>query len=99
MELHIFSDASVKAIAAVAYPKVIDDNGMDHIGFVMAKAKLAPMSVRTVPQLELGAAVLAVEIAELVSRELNVKIDDVRFYTDSKVVLGYIHNITRKFSV
>lgn len=99
VELHVFSDASVKAIAAVAYLKVLDDNGMDHVGFIMGKAKLAPMSVHTVPRLELGAAVLAVEIAELVSRELDVNLDDMRFYTDSKVVLGYINNTTRRFYV
>lgn len=33
------------------------------------------------------------------SGELNVKLDDMRFYTDSKVVLGYIHNVTRRFYV
>ena len=94
VELHVFSDASVKAIAAVAYLKVDMD-----VGFVIGKAKLAPLSVHTIPRLELGAAVLAVEIAELVSRELDVKIDDMKFYTDSKVVLGYIHNVTRRFYV
>lgn len=99
MELHVFSDASVKAIAAVAYLKVLDNSGVDHVGFIMGKAKLAPMSVHTVPRLELGAAVLAVEIAELVSRELDVKLDVMRFYTDSKVVLGYIHSVTRRFYV
>ncbi|KAM4591910.1 uncharacterized protein PAE49_019480 [Odontesthes bonariensis] len=99
VELHIFSDASVRAIAAVAYLKVLDDSGMYHVGFVMGKAKLAPMSALTVPRLELGAAVLAVEIAELVSRELDVKINGMRYYTDSKVVLGYVHNVTRRFYV
>lgn len=99
VELHIFSDASVKAITAVAYLKVLDESGMYHVRFIMRKAKLAPMSVHTVPRLELGAAVLAVEIAELVSRDLDVKINDMKFYTDSKVVLGYIHNVTRRFYV
>ncbi|KAI4894290.1 hypothetical protein NFI96_004725 [Prochilodus magdalenae] len=99
LELHVFSDASVKAIAAVAYLKVVDDNSAIHVGFIMGKTKLAPMAVQTVPRLELGAAVLAVEIAELVSGELDVKLDDMRFYTDSKVVLGYIHNVARRFYV
>lgn len=99
LELHVFSDASVKAIAAVAYLKVVDDNSAIHVGFIMGKTKLAPMAVQTVPRLELGAAVLAVEIAELVSGELDVKLDDTRFYTDSKVVLGYIHNVARRFYV
>ncbi len=98
-ELHIFSDASVKAIAAVAYLKVIDSDGECHIGFVLGKAKLAPVTAHTVPRLELGAAVLAVEVAELVESELDISVDSLQFYTDSKVVLGYIYNQTRRFYV
>ncbi|KAJ8369536.1 hypothetical protein SKAU_G00095640 [Synaphobranchus kaupii] len=98
-EIHIFSDASIKAIAAVAYLKVIDVKGKCHVGFIMGKAKLVPLSTHTVPRLELGAAVLAVEIAELVVSELDIKPDSLRFYTDSKVVLGYIYNETRRFYV
>lgn len=98
-ELHIFSDASVKAIAAVAYLKVIKDDGECHVGFVLGKAKLVPSSAHTIPRLELGAAVLAVEMAELIESELDISVDTLRFYTDSKVVLGYIYNQTRRFYV
>lgn len=98
-EVHIFSDASIKAIAAVAYLKVIDGEGKCHVDFIMGKAKLAPMSVHTVPRLELGAAVLAVEIAELVVSELDIDPNSLKFYTDSKVVLGYIYNETKRFYV
>ncbi|KAK0132197.1 hypothetical protein N1851_032987 [Merluccius polli] len=99
LEIHIFSDASIKAIAAVAYLKVMDAEGKCHVGVVMGKAKLAPLSVHTVPRLELGAAVLAVEICELIVSELDIKSDNLKFYTDSKVVLGYIYNETRRFYV
>ena len=68
----VFSDASVKAIAAVAYLKVTDGEGRCHVGFIIGKAKLAPTSAHTVPRLELRAAVLAVEIAELVVSELDI---------------------------
>lgn len=98
-EVHIFSDASINAIAAVAYLKVIDGDGKCHVGFILGKAKLAPVSVQTVPRLELGAAVLAVELSELVVSELDIKLDRLEFYTDSKVVLGYIYNETRRFYV
>ena len=98
-ELHIFSDASVKAIAAVAYLRVIDSEGACHIGFVFGKAKLAPQAAHTIPRLELGAAVLAAEIAGIVTSELDFTPDAVEFYTDSRVVLGYIHNQTRRFYV
>lgn len=100
-ELHIFSDTSVKAIAAVAYLKVIDSDGECHIGFVLGKAKLAPAAAhpRGWSWVQLGAAVLAVEMAELVESELDISVDTLQFYTDSKVVLGYIYNQTRRFYV
>ncbi|XP_036003031.1 uncharacterized protein LOC118566091 isoform X1 [Fundulus heteroclitus] len=98
-ELCVFCDASVKAIGAVCYLKVTDSNGNNQVGFVMGKAKLAPRPEHTVPRLELCAAVLAVELADLVSAELDLQLDDVTYYSDSKVVLGYICNETRRFYV
>ncbi|XP_056400056.1 uncharacterized protein LOC130294377 [Hyla sarda] len=98
-KLYIFSDASVKAIAAVAYIKTMDSKVQCHVGFVMGKTKLAPYPEHTVPRLELCAAVLAVEVAELITSKLDIDLKDVAFYTDSKVVLGYIYNETRRFYV
>ncbi|XP_064469540.1 uncharacterized protein LOC135384259 [Ornithodoros turicata] len=98
-EICVFCDASEKAIAAVAYIRVTDADGMQHVGFVFGKAKLAPRPEQTIPRLELCAAVLAVDIAELVVSEIDAHIDDIKFYTDSKVVLGYIFNQSRRFYV
>lgn len=52
-ELCVFSDASVKAISAVAYLKVTHQSGCSEVGFVSGKAKLAPAPEPTVPRLEL----------------------------------------------
>lgn len=41
----------------------------------------------------------AVVIAELVVEEMDLKFDPITYYTDSKVVLGYIHNQAGKFYV
>ncbi|XP_072554180.1 uncharacterized protein [Paramormyrops kingsleyae] len=97
--LYIFCDASNKAIAAVAYLKVTDADKNCEIGFVMGKAKLTPRPEQTIPRLELCAAVLAVELADLVTGELDIQLNSTHFYTDSKVVLGYIYNETRRFYV
>ena len=98
-ELCVFADASVKAIAAVAYIKVTSHQEQTEIGFVFGKAKLAPQPGLTIPRLELCAAVLAVEIAEMVVTEMDTVFDNINYYTDSKVVLGYIHNQSRRFYV
>ncbi|XP_036002193.1 uncharacterized protein LOC118565663 [Fundulus heteroclitus] len=96
-ELCIFSDASTVAIGAVAYLRTASDEGQYHVGFIMGKSKLAPRPAHTVPRLELCAAVLAVEMFELIREELDIKVDCVKFYTDSKIVLGYIHNTSKRF--
>ncbi|XP_062413389.1 uncharacterized protein LOC119222763 [Pungitius pungitius] len=98
-ELCVFSDASTKAIGAVAYLRTIQAEGQVEVGFILGKAKLAPQSEPTIPRLELCAAVLAVEVAELIRDELELKFDAIKFYCDSKVVLGYIHNQTKRFYV
>lgn len=98
-ELHVFSDASVKAIGAVTYLRVISEEGVCHTGLILEKAKLAPQAAHMIPRLELGAAVLAAELAETVTDELDLSLDAVEFYMDSRVVLRYIYNQTRHFYV
>lgn len=94
-ELCVFCDASTTSISAVAYLGTIDLSNNTNVGFVLGKAKLAPRPDITVPRLELCAAVLAIEIVD----EMDVVFDAVTFYSDSKVVLGYIHNKSRRFYV
>lgn len=98
-ELCLFSDASTQAIAAVAYLRVTNAENKCHIGFIMGKAKLAPHPANTVPRLELCAAVLATEMADAICSEIDIEIQAVRFFTDSRIVLGYIHNTSRRFHV
>lgn len=66
---------------------------------VIAKAREAPLKVVTIPRLELTAAVLSVKVSLFLKRELNLPIDREYFWTDSKVVLGYINNEARRFHV
>ena len=89
-EIHIYSDASEKAISAVGYLQVEDEDGNIDVGFIKGKSKLAPSKGHTIPRLELCAAVLAVEVGDIISENLDVTPKFVKYYTDSKVVLGYI---------
>lgn len=97
-ELCIFSDASNWATGAVAYLQALTDEGEVKVGFVMSKAKLSPRSEPIISRLECG-AVLAVEMVEHIPDELDHKPNAERFYCDSKVVLGYICNESRRFFV
>ncbi|XP_052815239.1 uncharacterized protein LOC128242202 [Mya arenaria] len=94
--VHIFSDASEQAIAAVAYLLTFESD-TPQIGFLLGKSKVAPIAGHTIPRLELCAAVMAVEIAQTVAEHLGISIETFTFHTDSRVVLGYINNNTRRF--
>lgn len=96
-ELHIYSDASEQAIAAAAYSIGYKDGCTESTRLVLGKAKVAPKSGHTIPRLELCAAVLAVEVYRAIHEHLELNFEEVRFFTDSKVVLGYIKNRSRRF--
>ena len=97
-ELHIF-DVSTMSTDAIAYLKVTNSSGYCQVGFVMRKVKLTPSSKHSIPRLELCSTALAIELVELILSETDLQIYSTTFYTDSKVVLGYIHNEARHFYV
>jgi hypothetical protein len=96
---HIFCNASEKADAACAYFRGVTNDKKLRTGFVFDKCKVAPKSGHTIPRLELCAFVLAVELGEMLSKELSLPLEDIEYYTDSKVVLGYLSNEHRRFYV
>ncbi|XP_069809647.1 uncharacterized protein [Dendropsophus ebraccatus] len=95
-EVHIFSDASMEAIAAVAYLRITGVRNETHCGFVLGKAKLTPKPAHSIPRLELCAAVLAVEIAE-VSAIINARpLVPVSSDPDSPIILTPATLLTQK---
>ncbi|XP_072169586.1 uncharacterized protein [Diadema setosum] len=55
------------------------------------------MQAVSIPRLELMAAVLAVTMDQCIKGELDIKIDETMFWTDSTAVLQYIQNESRRF--
>lgn len=80
-EVHIFSDASKAAIAAVAYVKVFSKTDKHDLRFLLGKGKVAPTHVYTIPQLKLCAVVMTVDQADTISEQLDFKKDAFHFYT------------------
>ena len=92
----MYCDASEKAIAAAAY-LVLDLEDRDpEISFVMGKSKVAPAHGTSIPRLELCGALLGAEIGHFVTKNLDIQ-TPAKYYVDSKVVLGYICNRSRRF--
>ena len=99
VELHSFSDASQDAIGAAVYLPQLNEASEVSMALVYGQARVALLNLTSIPRLELCGAVLAVQAAQRVIKEIDLKISDVIYYTDSKVVLGYITNESRRFYV
>lgn len=76
-----------------------NDKSKVHCCLVMAKARVAPTKITSIPRLELAAAVLSAKMSVMLKTELEVKIDQEFFWSDSQVILGYINNEARRFHV
>ncbi|XP_043203367.1 uncharacterized protein LOC122371257 [Amphibalanus amphitrite] len=96
-ELHIFCDASQQAFGAVAYVKTIMPDRPSICSLAMSKTRVAPLKQISIVRLELQAAVLGVRLANMILKELSVKVERVLFWTDSTVVLQYVRNDSRRF--
>ena len=59
-QLHVFTDASIKAYGVVAYLQV-----NEQMAFVIAKTRVAPVKELTLPKLELMAALIAARVMQL----------------------------------
>ena len=97
VEFHHFSDGSLSGYGFCSYLRLLDPAGNIVVSLVFAKSKVAPTKPTTVPRLELAAAVLAVRASLVLDYELKYPSASHYFWTDSKVVLGYIANQSRRF--
>lgn len=97
VELHHFSDASTNGYGQCSYLRLKNEEGNIHCALVMAKSRVSPRKVTTIPRLELTAAVVSVKTSNVLKEELDYSNIEEFFWTDSKVVLGYINNEARRF--
>ncbi len=99
LQLHVFSDASDEACAAVAYiVSFYAQEEKPSSRLLLSKAKVAPLKKLSVPRLELVAATLAVSIVSCVSRTYSIPLADCFCWSDSVNVLCWIRNDSRALS-
>ena len=95
--LHVFADASTIAYGAVAYVRSQQATGEVKVRFVASKSRVAPVEAVTVPRLELLAAVVGLQLAEMVTKALNFLMTEVVFWSDSLNVLYWLRGRDRRF--
>lgn len=81
------------------YLRAVSTSGEVYCTLVMGRSRVPPSKVTTIPRLELSAAVVAVRTGDMLKKEFEIEISEERYWTDSKVVLGYISNEARRFHV
>lgn len=94
-ELHIFCDASSRAFTSVAYLRRKTTNNLWHVSFIIARARVAPLKVLSIPRLELQAAVLGARLSDFIKRYIDI--NKTYFWTDSKTVLCWLRSEVGRF--
>ena len=96
-QLHLFSDASEAAYGAATYLRMVSSSGDVHCSFVMGKARLSPLKPVTIPRMELSTAVLSTRSDRMIQEEIEYRIDNSVFWTDSTCVLRYVENDEKRY--
>ncbi|GFY07503.1 integrase_H2C2 domain-containing protein [Trichonephila clavipes] len=96
IELHAFSDASEKAYGSSIYLKSISALGEVKVCLVTSKSRVSPLKQISIPRLELCGAVLATKLMQKVKEALNLQITAVHFWSDSTIVISWIHRESRE---
>ncbi len=94
VEAHIFADASENAYAAAAYI-VSYHKASTETRLALAKARVAPLHLTSIPRLELMAADMATELMTALKSALAMSPSQFTFWTDSMNVLCWLRAESR----
>ena len=95
--LHTFVDASENAYGAVTYARYTYQDESVSTNIVAAKTRVAPSKALSIPRLELMAAVIGVRLSSKIASVMDLKMDQVVFWSDSVNVLWWVRGRSREF--
>ncbi|XP_062698521.1 uncharacterized protein LOC134284163 [Aedes albopictus] len=96
VQLHVLVDASQDAYGAAAYFRVLTGNG-PLCALVMARSKVAPLKMMSIPRLELQAAVIGARLLQTVVEAHSLEIKQRFIWSDSRTVVSWIHSEQRRY--
>ena len=89
-KLHKFTDALMRAIAAIVYVRTTNADGSSTSRHVIGKTKVPPIKQLSIPKLELEVVTLGAELAGFCKSEMTNAISSKFFWTDSTATVGQI---------
>ena len=89
--LVVYDDGSKEAFGACAYARWEVGGNCFWARLIMAKNRIGPARIITIPRMELCGAVIAVRLRQTIEEELKWKFCHVMHITDSTIVFGQIH--------
>nr|XP_029736215.1 uncharacterized protein LOC115270984 [Aedes albopictus] len=89
LEIYGFSYASLQAYGACAYIRSIMLNGQCYTQLLTAKSRVAPLSSKSIPRLELPAALLLSHLLAQIQKSTSL-VAPVYLWTDSTITLDWI---------
>ncbi|GFW40843.1 integrase catalytic domain-containing protein [Trichonephila clavipes] len=84
-----------KAYGSSIYLKSVSALGEVKVCLVTSKSRVSPLKQISIPRLELCGAVLAAKLMKKVKEALNLQITAVHFWSDSTIVISWIHRESR----
>ena len=95
--LIIFSDGSKVAYGFAAYIRWKLDKGEYHCRLICSKSRIAPMKTRSIPQMELNAAVLLKRARTMLESKMIFEFERAIHLIDSETVLSMIDKLSTRF--
>jgi hypothetical protein len=96
IQIHGFSDACMNGYGACVYVRCVDSDGKVKVTLLCSRSRVAPLSSKTIPRLELCAATLLANLYQTVKASL---VEGIKYktylWTDSMITLAWIRMRSR----